>query len=57
MNNNQNTNVNSRQKERDYIAEQIREFLANGGKIEVVESPFDNAEPKCRVGDEIGFFN
>lgn len=47
--------LNNRQKDRDHIADQVEAFLAKGGKIEVLTSPFDRAtDPKCRFGEESG---
>lgn len=46
-----------RQKDRDNIAQHIEEFLAKGGKIEVLSSAFDKEiDPKCQVGDSLGLF-
>ncbi|GEM_PF-6935639 len=47
--------LNGRQKDRDTIAYQVKDFLAKGGKIEVLGSTLDqNSNPKCRVADDIG---
>lgn len=57
-NNKQIDNTYSRNKIQDSIDRQVREFLAKGGQIEVLISPFDkNATPKCRLGENTGFFN
>ncbi len=51
-------NTYSRNKAQDSIDKQVQEFLKKGGQIEVLTSPFDrNAEPKCRLGENTGFFN
>ncbi|HEY9034480.1 MAG TPA: hypothetical protein VIN71_11120 [Pseudomonadales bacterium] len=60
MNNNKEAafTITNRQKDRQSIADQIEAYLARGGQIEVLGSPFDKyQDPKCRVGDEIGFFS
>ena len=50
--------ITNRQKDREDIADQVQAFLDNGGRIEVLGSPFDNnRDPKCRFGDEVGFFS
>jgi len=49
--------IDSRKKVRDDIQSQIEAFLKKGGEIEKCSSPFDkNRDPKCRLGDEMGFF-
>ncbi len=44
-----------RDKERELIEDKVKEFLNAGGKIEVLDSAFDNpADPKCKLGDDMG---
>ena len=56
-NNKQIDNTYARNKIQDSIDKQVKEFLAKGGQIEVLTSAFDrNTEPKCRLGENTGFF-
>lgn len=49
--------VDGKKDARNSIQCQIEEFLKKGGEIEKCSSPFDkNRDPKCRLGDEMGFF-
>ncbi len=55
--NNNSHSVDSKKNARDDIQSQIEDFLKKGGEIEKCSSPFDeNRDPKCRLGDEMGFF-
>lgn len=46
-----------RNKERRAIEEQIREYLSSGGKIEVLNSAFDDPkDPKCKLGEDNNLF-
>lgn len=46
-----------RDKDRECIADQVQDFLARGGQIEVLGSAFDEPnDPKCRLGEEMGLF-
>ena len=56
MSNNINHTVDNRQQAREDIEAQIQEFLKKGGEIEVLNSAFDNKDPKCRLGEEMGLF-
>ena len=60
MSNTKNSNAHSidgKKTARDNIQSQIDEFLKKGGEIEKCSSAFDkNKDPKCRLGDEMGFF-
>lgn len=49
--------VDGKKNARDSIQSQIDDFLKKGGEIEKCSSPFDkDRDPKCRLGDEMGFF-
>ncbi|CAA0091476.1 Uncharacterised protein [BD1-7 clade bacterium] len=49
--------VATRDRERENINRQVETFLKRGGQIEVLGSAFDQpTDPKCRLGDEAGFF-
>ena len=51
-------NTYSRNKAQDSIDKQVKDFLEKGGNIEVLSSPFDScSDPKCRLGENMGFFN
>ena len=51
-------NTYSRNKAQDSIDKQVRDFLEKGGHIEVLSSPFESiSDPKCRLGENTGFFN
>ena len=60
MNNNKSAafTITGREKDREYIADQVQAFLERGGEIEVLESPFDKyQDPKCHFGEEVSFFS
>ena len=49
--------VDNKKNARDSIQSHIDAFLKKGGEIERCSSPFDKIrDPKCRLGDEMGFF-
>ncbi len=58
MNNNKDIhNTHDRSRDRACIEEQVKAFLDNGGKIKVLKSAFEiYTDPKCRVGEDMGFF-
>lgn len=46
-----------RTKDRDVIENQVQAFLANGGKIQEIQSSLDtHANPQCRVSDDYGLY-
>jgi hypothetical protein len=57
MNNNKDAQKVDRSRERACIEEQVEAFLAKGGRIEVLKSAFEiYKDPKCRLGDNFGYF-
>ncbi len=56
-NNKKNYTIKNNKKEHEDISVQIQAFIDKGGEIEVLSSAFDKSQdPKCRLGDEMGFF-
>ena len=57
-NNNQIDNTHNRNRTQESINRQLKEFLEKGGRIEILSSPFEKQQdPKCRFGENIGFFS
>ena len=56
-NNKKKYTIKNNKKNKEDISVQIQKFIDNGGEIEVLSSAFDKTlDPKCRLGDEMGFF-